>query len=65
MIHGDDDRNVPFNESVHMTELLRNQGVHVEQLVLPDDVHFFLLYGNWVKAYNATFEFTNRHLFKK
>ncbi len=43
MIHGDDDRNVPFNETVHMAELLRKQGVHVEQLVLPDQAaaYFF------------------------
>jgi dipeptidyl aminopeptidase/acylaminoacyl peptidase len=64
MIHGDDDRNVPFSESVHMAELLRKQGVHVEQLVLPDDVHFFLLHNNWVKAYKATFEFINNQLHK-
>ena len=43
MIHGDDDRNVPFSESVNMAELLRKQGVHVEQLVLPDEVHGFLI----------------------
>jgi len=65
MIHGDDDRNVPFSESVNMAELLRKQGVHVEQLVLPDEVHSFLLYGNWVKAYKATFEFVERQFNKK
>ena len=65
MIHGDDDRNVPFSESVNMAEMLRKQGVHVEQLVLPDEVHSFLLYGNWVKAYNATFEFVDRQFNKK
>jgi len=65
MIHGDDDRNVPFSESVNMAEMLRKQGVHVEQLILPDEVHSFLLYGNWVKAYNATFEFVDRQFNKK
>lgn len=65
MIHGDDDRNVPFSESVNMAEILRKQGVHVEQLVLPDEVHSFLLYGNWVKAYNATFEFIERQFNKR
>ena len=64
MIHGDDDRNVPFSESVNMAEMLRKQGVHVEQLVLPDEVHSFLLYGNWVKAYSATFEFVERQFNK-
>jgi dipeptidyl aminopeptidase/acylaminoacyl peptidase len=65
MIHGDDDRNVPFSESVNMAEILRKQGVHVEQLVLPDEVHSFLLYSNWIKAYNATFEFVERQFRKK
>jgi len=64
MIHGDDDRNVPFSESVNMAELLRKQGVHVEQLVLPDEIHSFLLYQNWIKAYNATFEFVERQFNK-
>lgn len=61
-IHGDDDRNVPFSESVNFAELLRKQNVAVEQLVFPDEVHSFLLYKNWVKAYEATFEFINRQL---
>lgn len=65
MIHGDDDRNVPFSETVNMAEKLRRQGVHVEQLVFPDEVHFFLLHKNWVKAYQATFEFIKRQLNKK
>ena len=65
MIHGDDDRNVPFSESVNMAELLQRQGVHVEQLVLPDEVHGFLLHKNWLKAYNATIEFIEREFSKK
>jgi dipeptidyl aminopeptidase/acylaminoacyl peptidase len=65
MIHGDDDRNVPFSESVNILETLRKQNVHVEQLVLPDEVHSFLLYRNWLKAYNATFEFVERQFNKK
>jgi dipeptidyl aminopeptidase/acylaminoacyl peptidase len=62
LIHGDDDRNVPFSESVNFAELLRKQKVHVEQLVFPDEVHFFLLYKNWLKAYEATYEFISRQL---
>jgi dipeptidyl aminopeptidase/acylaminoacyl peptidase len=60
LIHGDDDRNVPFSESVNVAETLRKQGVHVEQLIFPDEVHSFLLHQNWIKAYEATFEFINR-----
>jgi dipeptidyl aminopeptidase/acylaminoacyl peptidase len=62
LIHGDDDRNVPFSESVNVAEVLRKQGVHVEQLIFPDEVHSFLLHQSWIKAYEAAFEFINREL---
>ena len=61
-IHGEDDRNVPFSESVNVIEPLRKQGVQVEQVILPDEVHGFLLHKNWLKVYHATFEFTDRIL---
>lgn len=61
-IHGDDDRNVPFSETVHLMEILRKQGVPYEQLVFPDEVHGFLLHRNWLEAYRATFAFLDRYL---
>ncbi len=64
-IHGDDDRNVNFNETVRLAELLRERKVYFEQLVFPDEVHSFLLHKNWVKAYEASFEFINRQFSKK
>ena len=60
LIHGDDDRNVPFSESVNIAEPLRKQGVQVEQLVLPDEIHGFLLHRSWLKVYTAAFEFIQR-----
>ena len=63
-IHGDDDRNVPFAETVVLTEQLRDRGVYFEQLIFPDEVHGFLLHKNWVKAQEATFEFINRYIGK-
>jgi dipeptidyl aminopeptidase/acylaminoacyl peptidase len=62
LIHGDDDRNVPFSESVHMVESLRKQGGEFEQLIFPDEVHGFLLHSSWIKAYKATFDFFKRKL---
>lgn len=61
-IHGDDDRNVPFSETVNMMEFLRRRNVYFEQLILPDEVHGFLLYRNWVKTYEAAFEFLERKM---
>lgn len=63
-IHGDDDRNVNFTETVRLAELLRKRNVYFEQLIFPDEVHSFLLHKHWVKAYEATFDFIDRQ-FKK
>jgi dipeptidyl aminopeptidase/acylaminoacyl peptidase len=62
LIHGDDDRNVPFSESVDLAEALRKQGVEFEQLVFPDEVHSFLRHEHWVRAYTAAAEFFAKHL---
>ena len=64
LIHGDDDRNVPFSESVHIAEKLRKQNVHVEHLVLPDEIHSFLLYKSWLKVLSSTSDFFDRQLKK-
>ncbi len=62
LIHGDDDRNVSFIESINLIVELRKRKVEVEQLVLPDEVHDFLRHQNWVRAYKATADFFNRRL---
>jgi dipeptidyl aminopeptidase/acylaminoacyl peptidase len=62
LIHGDDDRNVSFIESINLIAALRKRNVEVEQLVFPDEVHDFLRHANWVRGYKATAEFFNRRL---
>ena len=62
LIHGDDDRNVPFSETVLKAQKLRELGVEFEQLVFPDEVHGFLLHNNWYRAYLATKDFFDRKL---
>jgi dipeptidyl aminopeptidase/acylaminoacyl peptidase len=53
LVHGDDDRNVPFSETVDLTGALRRHDVPHEVLVFPDEVHGFLLHENWLRAYRA------------
>ena len=65
LIHGDDDRNVSFIESINLIIELRKRKVEVEQLVFPDEVHDFLRHQNWVKAYKASADFFNRRLKNK
>jgi dipeptidyl aminopeptidase/acylaminoacyl peptidase len=60
-IHGDDDRNVYFTQTVDLVARLREHGVEIEQLVFPDDVHDFLLHRHWLAAYRAASDFFDRH----
>ncbi len=62
VIHGDDDRNVSFSETVALVEKLRERNVEVEQLILPDEIHSFLRYESWLAVYKATAEFFDRRL---
>ncbi|HWM94870.1 MAG TPA: prolyl oligopeptidase family serine peptidase [Thermoanaerobaculia bacterium] len=64
LIHGDDDRNVGFAETVDLAEELRERKVDVEILVLPDEVHSFLRHASWLDAYRATADFFDRKLRK-
>ena len=62
LIHGDDDRNVPFAETITLAYELRKRGVPIEELVFPDEVHDFLLWRNWVSAYRAAEDFFRRRM---
>jgi len=62
LIHGDDDRNVPFTQTVDLAQRLRAQHVPFEQMILPDEIHGFLRWRDWVRAYGATADFFDRML---
>jgi dipeptidyl aminopeptidase/acylaminoacyl peptidase len=62
LIHGDDDRNVDFAQTVELAAALRRQGVEFEQLILPDEIHGFLLHASWLRAYRASLDFLKRKL---
>ena len=62
LIHGDDDRNVPFSQTVDLVQRLRAQHVPFEQLIIPDEIHGFLRWRDWMRAYSATADFFDRTL---
>lgn len=62
LIHGDDDRNVPFSQTVDLVQRLRAQHVPFEQLIIPDEIHGFLMWKSWIRAYGATAQFFDRTL---
>jgi dipeptidyl aminopeptidase/acylaminoacyl peptidase len=62
LVHGDDDHNVAFSESVRLAELLREHGVEYEELVLPDEIHGFLRHASWLRVYHTSAQFLDAKL---
>ncbi len=62
LIHGDDDRNVAFSQTVDLVRKLREHGVQFEELIFPDEVHDFLRHATWLRAYRAGVDFFDRRL---
>jgi len=62
LIHGDDDRNVEFIQTVDLVHRLRKHNIEHEEIVIPDDTHHFLRHANWLKVAGATAEFFERKL---
>ena len=62
IIHGDDDKNVPFWQSVMLAQELAARGIPFEELVFPNERHSFLRHADWMTSYFATADFLKRHL---
>lgn len=62
LIHGDDDRNVQFSQTVELVRKLRERGIEFEELIFPDEVHDFLRHESWLRAYHAGSDFFDRKL---
>ncbi len=62
LIHGDDDRNVEFHQTVDLKQRLDERGIANEELVIPDDIHGFLLFRTWTAVTSAAGAFLERHL---
>jgi dipeptidyl-peptidase 4 len=65
LIHGDDDRNVNFAQTVGLVELLRAHNVPYELFVMPDDTHETLLYKRWLPLWERMEVFLNKNLKKE
>ncbi|WP_347158360.1 S9 family peptidase [Pontibacter chitinilyticus] len=65
LIHGDDDRNVSFSNSIDLVRRLEAKGVPFETLVIVDDTHHWMKYSNGLKVAKATADFFKRKLLKK
>jgi dipeptidyl aminopeptidase/acylaminoacyl peptidase len=62
LIHGDDDRNVAFQQTTGLVQLLRARDVEFELIVFPDDVHDSLIHQRWVYTFERMEQFLKKHL---
>jgi len=62
LVHGDDDRNVNFSQTVGLVQLLRARNVPYELIVYPDDVHETLLHKRWLYTFARMDEFLRKYL---
>jgi dipeptidyl aminopeptidase/acylaminoacyl peptidase len=65
LIQGDDDRNVPFQQTVDLARRLEARDLPYEELVLPNEIHGFLRHESWLRVDEATAEFLARVLQSK
>jgi dipeptidyl aminopeptidase/acylaminoacyl peptidase len=64
LIHGDDDRNVHFQQTVDLARRLDAVGIHYDELVLPDEIHGFLRHATWLTVDSATVGYFDRLLLR-
>lgn len=62
LIQGDDDRNVPFQQTVDLAYRLRQRHVPMQQLVIPNEIHDFLRHATWLRVDTATVRFLEQRL---
>jgi dipeptidyl aminopeptidase/acylaminoacyl peptidase len=60
LVHGDDDRNVDFAQTVGLVQLLRARNIHHELMVIPDDLHESMFHGIWMDTWNRITAFLHR-----
>lgn len=65
LVHGDDDRNVEFSQTVGLVSLLRARGVYYDLMVIPDDVHESLIHRRWLDIFARSGDFLKRFVWDK
>jgi dipeptidyl aminopeptidase/acylaminoacyl peptidase len=65
LVHGDDDRNVDFSQSVILARELAARGIPYRELVFPNERHSFLLHSSWLAGFRAADSFLKDELKRK
>jgi dipeptidyl-peptidase 4 len=62
LVHGDDDRNVAFQQTTGLVQLLRQRDVYFELIVFPDDTHESMLHSRWMYTLGRMETFIDKFL---
>jgi dipeptidyl-peptidase 4 len=65
LVHGDDDRNVDFAQTVGLVSLLRARNVYYELMVIPDDLHESWYHENWLVTLDRMGRFFQRFVWNR
>ena len=65
LVHGDDDRNVDFAQTVGLVQLLRAHNVYHETIIIPDDLHESMLHSNWLYTFDRMGDFLRRFVWDR
>lgn len=65
LVHGDDDRNVDFAQTVGLVQLLRASNVYYELISIPDEPHESLLHSRWIDTWEQIGDFLHRFVWEK
>ncbi len=65
LFHGDDDRNVRFNQTVGLVQLLRAHSIPYELHVYPNETHYLQVFSHWTKTFKQIDDFFDRALIRK
>lgn len=64
IIHGDDDGNVDFHQSIDLIERLKKKAILLETLMIPDETHHWMRYQHQLKVDEAVANFFKKTLIK-
>ena len=65
LVHGDDDRNVDFAQTVGLVQLLRARNIYHELMVFPDDLHESMIHSYWIDTWERIGTFLRRFVWEK
>lgn len=62
VVHADDDRNVPVQQSTQLIQDLEAHGVEHDTILMPNEVHDLTRYASWMQLFDATDRYLARYL---